>query len=438
LLVDLGHLGLDEGAHIIVKHAIEQLEPGAALDICGTHAELRVHLRAWGRARGHGYEDRDADGAVARLTRGTAAGAARRNSEPAGHASPAVAGAVVDRPPGHWGVAPRGAQVELGGPDPFFPLDDKAHVWADEAPRLYAQAAANQWDPATAIEWATPLVNDELVETAVIQVMTYLIENEVAALVVPARFIAQVHSHFREVMQLLSIQVADEARHIEAFTRRAMLSGRPLGLSTVGGRQSLQTLIDEPDFAISAFLLSVLGEGTFLSLLSFLETHAPDPTTRRVAQLALQDEARHVAFGIAHLRVQLDAEPDLRARLVAAVERRHDALAQTGGLNDEVYDALVLLPQVHLIPLQSPQAGTACKGSRTTWTSVAAAVSRALASPLRRPRRSPLSTPATSCRAPASVSAGRSRPFLCYSMRIYAHPITQERFAGQGLHRGRS
>jgi hypothetical protein len=29
LLVDLGHLGLDEGAHIIVKHAIEQLEPGA-------------------------------------------------------------------------------------------------------------------------------------------------------------------------------------------------------------------------------------------------------------------------------------------------------------------------------------------------------------------------------------------------------------------------
>ena len=35
----------------------------------------------------------------------------------------------------------------------------------------------------------------------------------------------------------------------------------------------------------------VLGEGSFLNLLSFLERHAPDPVTRRVAHLALQDEA---------------------------------------------------------------------------------------------------------------------------------------------------
>ncbi|TML12082.1 MAG: ferritin-like domain-containing protein [Actinobacteria bacterium] len=348
--VDLGHLGFDEGAHIVVKHAIEQLEPGARVDICGTHPELRVHLRAWCRARGHGYEGRDADGAVARLTRGTAAGARLRNSEAAGHASLAVTGAIVDHPPRHWGVAPRGAQVELGGPDPFFALDEKAHVWADEVPRLYAQAAAAQWDPASAIDWDAAVVHDEFVEVAVVQAMTYLIENEVAALVVPARFIAQVHPHFREVVQLLAIQVADEARHIEVFTRRATLTGRPLGLSTVGGRQSLQTLIDEPDFAVSAFLLSVLGEGTFLSLLSFLETHAPDSITRRVAQLALQDEARHVAFGLAHLRHHLEAEPDLRGRLVAAVERRHDALAQTSGLNDEVFDSLVVLAAGSLDP----------------------------------------------------------------------------------------
>jgi len=349
-IVDLGHLGLDEGAHIILEHAIEQLEAGASIDVCGTHPALRVHLRAWSRGRGHRYEDVDEHGAVARLTRGTATGAQLRNSEPAGQASPMVPGAVVEHPPAHWGVAARGARVELGGPDAFFALDEKSRVWADDAPRLYAQAAANQWDPATAIDWNASLQHDELIETAVIRVMTYLIENEVAALVVPARFIAQVHPHFREVMQLLAIQVADEARHIEAFTRRATLIGRPLGLSTVGGRQSLQTLIDEPDFAVSSFLLSVLGEGTFLSLLSFLEAHAPDPITQRVAQLALQDEARHVAFGIGHLRRQLDTEPALRARLAAAVESRHDALAHTGGLNDEVFDALVVLAARSLDP----------------------------------------------------------------------------------------
>ena len=97
--------------------------------------------------------------------------------------------------------------------------------------------------------------------------MTYLIENETAALVIPSRFIAQMHPHFREVMQVLAVQAADEARHMEVFTRRALLKRGSLGLSTAGGQASLKTLVDEPDFAIASFLLSVLGEGTFLSLL---------------------------------------------------------------------------------------------------------------------------------------------------------------------------
>jgi len=181
------------------------------------------------------------------------------------------------------------------------------------------------------------------IENAVVQVMTYLIENETAALLVPARFLAQIHPHFREVMQLLAIQVADEARHIEVFTRRATLRGHELGLSTVGGQTSLKTLFDEPDFTLSSFLLSVLGEGTFLNLLWFLEAHAPDPITQRVSQLAAQDEARHVAFGMGHLQYQISLDPTIRQRLAAAVHRRFDALSQTTGLNEEVFDSLVLL-----------------------------------------------------------------------------------------------
>src|SRR5690606_26557803 len=110
------------------------------------------------------------------------------------------------------------------------------------------------------------------------------VENETAALLVPARFLGRLHPHFREVMQLLAIQVADEARHVEVFTRRALLRRGALGSSTAGGQASLATLLDEPDFALASFLLSVLGEGTFLSLLWFLHDHAPDPITRRIAR----------------------------------------------------------------------------------------------------------------------------------------------------------
>jgi hypothetical protein len=250
---------------------------------------------------------------------------------------------VADRPPASWGLAPRGALIEQGAP-PLLgaDLDRRQEVWTDMAPKLYAQAAAGQWDPTTAVDWTPPHLPDE-VEAAVVQVMTYLVENEQAALIVPARFLGRVHPHFRETMQFLATQIADEARHVEVFTRRARLGGHQLGVSGAGGRASLQTLLDETDWPAAAFLLSVLGEGTFLSLLAFLEHHAPDPVTARISHLALQDEARHVAFAMGHLGEHLQAEPESRPRLAASVRRRHDALASTAGLSDSVHDALVVL-----------------------------------------------------------------------------------------------
>src|SRR5438552_1737628 len=143
-------------------------------------------------------------------------------------------------------------------------------------------------------------------------------------------------------MQVLAVQAADEARHIDVFTRRARLKRDELGLSTIGGQASLKTLVDEPDFAIASFLLSVLGEGTFLSLLKFIEQYAPDQTAA-VARRAGLDEARHVAFGLPHLRKHIQRDPDLRPRLMDAVHRRHDALRHTAGLNTEVFDALLLM-----------------------------------------------------------------------------------------------
>lgn len=112
--------------------------------------------------------------------------------------------------------------------------------------------------------------------------MTYLVENETAALIVPSRFIAQLHPHFKEV-------------------------------------------------------------GTFLTLLWFIERFAPDLVTAAVCRLAAQDEARHVAFGMSHLREHINAEPSVRDRLANAVRMRHEELRHTAGLNAEVFDALLLL-----------------------------------------------------------------------------------------------
>lgn len=356
-VIDIKGLGLDRGAHLLLKRALASLPPGGRLCVRGSAPDLAVHLRGWCRAQGHEFvraetegptyteaSAEDASPLAAWVVRGASVLGRLSGAEAAGGTDPREPGAVVERPPASWGLAARGAVVEAGGPEYHFRLDSKAEVWADSVPRLYQQAAAAQWNPATAVDWDAPFELPSEVESAVVQVMTYLIENETAALLVPAKFLAQVHPHFREVMQLLAIQVADEARHVEVFTRRATLRRKDaLGLSTVGGQQSLKTLFDEHDFTLASFLLSVLGEGTFLNLLWFLERHAPDPVTRQVAKLAAQDEARHVAFGMGHLQYAISFDAGLRVRLASAAERRHDALSQTAGLNEEVFDALLLL-----------------------------------------------------------------------------------------------
>ena len=345
-VVELEGLGFDAGAHVLVKAALAGRARGEAVEVRGRHPELSHHLAVWCRQAGHRFRVRGDDDVVAGsgiagiVERGDTAGAAWVGAQRAGATDPLV---VAARAGADWGLAARGAAIEPGGPTPRFASAERDAVWTERAAGLYAQAVAAQWDPASAIDWSTPRPVDVTVEDAVVQVMTFLVENEEAALVVPARFLGQIHPHFREVQQVLAVTVADEARHIDVFTRRATMGGRPLALSTVAGRLSLQTLLDEPDFATASFLLSVMGEGTFLALLGFLERHAPDPLTRRIAQLTRNDEARHVAFAMAHLERHVGIETDLRDRLARAVEARYRALQHTAGLNEDVFDALVLL-----------------------------------------------------------------------------------------------
>jgi hypothetical protein len=350
--IDIEQLGLDQGGLLLVRHALARLPPGTELQVRGRAPQWALHLAAWCRREGHGLRlEEHPDGrssawvqraahADGRWHQALASGRAQlgEGELPATEALPA------------WGLAARGATVEAGSPPFAFALARRSELWAATAGALYRQAAAAQWDPETAIDWNAAFTLAPEVEAAVVQVMTYLIENENAALLVPARHLGQVHPHYREVMQLLALQCADEARHVEVFTRRATLRGHEPARSSAGGQASLLTLFDAGDFSQATFLLSVLGEGTFVNLLNFLHEHAPDPVTRQIARFAARDEARHVAFGMAHLEHRLAAQPDYRTRLRNAMEQRYDELAATAGLNDEVFDALVLLAAGALTP----------------------------------------------------------------------------------------
>lgn len=331
LQLNLQDLELHEGAAVLLRRALGQLARGEHLEVHGHSAGLSEQLAAWCRKHGHSCETSQGPAGMYRIEAGGgAASVATSRFEVNETADPA------------WGLAPRGGRVETGGPQFGFTLRQKRDVWAHELNTIYKQAAAGQWSVARDVPWAQlPRLAPE-VEGAVAQIMTFLTENEFAALYVPARFIARIHPHYREVVEVLAMQVVDEARHAEAFTRRADAGGVGLGTTAVSGQLSLQTLIEEPDFTTVVFLLCVMGEGTFLTLLKFLGEHAPDPVTSALALLAHRDEARHVAFGTEHLRYVFEREPERRASLASAVERRSRMLASISGLSPYVNDALVV------------------------------------------------------------------------------------------------
>jgi hypothetical protein len=329
--LDLEDLALHEGAAVLLRRTLAQLGADDWFEVRGDSPQLVEHLAAWCRKEGHRCEPKPGVAGVYRI----------QSAGP----PPAIATSriqVSETADPTWGLAPRGARVESGGPDFGFTLRQKRDVWARELNTIYGQATANQWSVGRDIPWEELPKLPMEVEHAVAQIMTFLTENEFAALYVPARFIPRIHPHYREVVEVLAMQVVDETRHAEAFTRRAEAGGAGLGTTAISGQLSLKTLLEEPDFTTATFLLCVMGEGTFLTLLKFLTEHAPDPVTAALALLAHRDEARHVAFGTEHMRYVFAREPEKRLSLTAAVERRSQMLASISGLSPYVHDALVV------------------------------------------------------------------------------------------------
>jgi hypothetical protein len=153
--------------------------------------------------------------------------------------------------------------------------------------------------------------------------------------------------------------------HIEVFTKRALIGGHA-GQALASTELSLRTLLDEKDFSGAALLLNVLGEGTFLDLLAFVECHAPDPATRAAAHLAHRDEVRHVHFGISHVRRRLATDPDQRGALVAAAERRAEKLTEMSGLSPLLTEGLTIIAAGSLQPAELAEGALAVQGLMAT------------------------------------------------------------------------
>lgn len=140
--LDLEDLALHEGATVLLRRALGQLCAGDWCEVRGDSAQLAEQLAAWCRKEGHHCEPALGVAGVWRIqSAGLAPLIATSRTQIAETADPA------------WGLAPRGASVESGGPDFGFTLREKREVWARELNTIYGQATANQWSLGRDVPW---------------------------------------------------------------------------------------------------------------------------------------------------------------------------------------------------------------------------------------------------------------------------------------------
>jgi hypothetical protein len=191
---------------------------------------------------------------------------------------------------------------------------------------LYEKGKRMQWDAQTRIDWSQELDEDNPIQgpdhlnplfgfdlfekmdrkdKAMVrrhhQAWTncQFLHGEQGALLCAAKIVQQVPD--LEAKFYAASQVADEARHVEAYKKLIEKFGISYPITT-----PLRTLIDQV-LSDSRWDMTYLGmqvviEGLALAAFAGQRDHAQNPLAQQVNAYVMQDEARHVAFGRLSLR----------------------------------------------------------------------------------------------------------------------------------------
>jgi len=251
---------------------------------------------------------------------------------------------LAEIPRGPRGAAPRGASYDVAnqadlGPD----LNRKSDVWAYKVASFYEEAVSRQWDATTDVPWAdldkydVPLE----VEIAFAQLCTFFTEVEMIATDLPAKWCWRMNNQFHEVKGFLAGQAMDEARHAEVFRKRALAGGVGLMSGSPQAEHSLKAILDSDTYSEASAFMHLLAEGNILTIFRFSEFISPTPVDKRMFQLVMQDEARHVSYGLQHLRWIIDNTPERKEQLHAALDEAENfSLKQ---FDSAIFEALIVL-----------------------------------------------------------------------------------------------
>jgi hypothetical protein len=242
-----------------------------------------------------------------------------------------------------YSMASRGSALVAKLPDLGYTINRRSDVWADGVAELYEEAKARRWAPAVDVPWKE-LENDRprLREAAMAQLCTLLEEVALVAMEVPSKWVFSINQEFLELKSFLCAQMIDEARHVEACRKRALVTGHGLGRASVAAEQALKEILSAETYPDASAATNLLLGSFVLAMYRALAALADTRADRLLATLSMQDVARSVAYGLRHVRYQLAHQPGRAIGLADYLDRTEHTVLGIAG-SPEFLEPLVVL-----------------------------------------------------------------------------------------------
>ena len=131
---------------------------------------------------------------------------------------------------------------------------------------------------------------------------------------------------YHEGWLYLATTIFENARAVEVFRKRALSNGGGLGVQSPGW--GFRSVVDARNFTEMASIQMVLQDSLTLAQYQYLEKYARNPAEKYIAAHVLQDKARHVAYGISHIKYVMMHRSDRRDEIQRYLDKGEGMLLQ--------------------------------------------------------------------------------------------------------------
>jgi hypothetical protein len=192
--------------------------------------------------------------------------------------------------------------------------------------RLYENAKRDQWDGSVRLDWSidvdpcaelvpdaaigiygtpmwarlTPREVEKLRREAITWQLCQFLHGEQGALLATAQIVDSVPWY--EAKQYAATQVMDEARHVEVYRRFVQDKLRHEYPINAELRRLLDQILCDSRWDIKFLGMQIIVEGLALAAFGTMRDTASNPLLRDLTAYVMEDESRHVAFGMLALR----------------------------------------------------------------------------------------------------------------------------------------